>query len=123
MKMTAYDLMLKVKNELESKGFTTATTTVTATGCMYSGKAHKDGKCEYIPVKGYSFSDLFGYDIRFEVVHRHNAAEEDISVDIKIFKWYRSSGNRIARERINTKMGEKAIMNRINKIIDLYETL
>lgn len=117
--MTTYDLMLKVKTELENKGFEM----IAPNGYGWQAHATKDGKSEYIPVEGYSFCDLYGYRITFETVYRSNGTAENISVDIAIYKWYRSSGRRIARERINTKMGEKAIMNRINKIADLYETL
>lgn len=122
--MTTYDLMIKVKNELEAKGFTTGSAKLAnVQDYGHSAWATKDGKSEYIPVEGYNFSRLYGYRIAFETVYRSNAAADDISVDISIYKWYASSGCLIAKERINTKMGEKAVMNRINKIAALYETL
>jgi hypothetical protein len=114
---TVNDLMLKVKNELKLKGFDVHH------DFSHTGDATKDGKSEWKPVEGWNFKHLFGYTIKFEVVHRHNATAENQSVDIMVYRWDDSSGKRIAQERINTKMGERAIMNRINKIVDMYETL
>jgi hypothetical protein len=122
--MTTYDLMLKVKNELEAKGF--ETTSPKFSNCLdyeVQAQATKDGKSERRPVKGYNFTHLYGYTISFEVVYRSNATSENVSVDISICEWEASSGKRIAKERINTKMSDKSIKNRINKIVEMYEAL
>lgn len=118
--MTTYNLMMKVKTELEAKGFTTESYW---NDYSYQAHAHKDGKCEDRLSEKYNIIQLFGFRITFEVVHRHNGTAENQSVDICILEWEHSVGKRIAKERINTKMGEKAIMSRINKIAEMYETL
>lgn len=122
--MTTYDLMIKVKEILEEKGFTTRSPKF-ANHPYYGYQAHatKDGKSEHRAVEGYTFTHLYGFEIFFNVVHRSNGTAENQSVDISIYEYKASSGKRLAKERINTKMGEKAIMNRINKIVELYETL
>ena len=117
--MTTYDLMIKVKNELEAKGFTTNT----FDDYKRYANATKDNKSERRPVAGYDFTHLYGFTVEFVVVHRHNGTSENQSVDISIFEWKASLGKRVTKERINTKMGEKAIKTRINKIADIYETL
>ena len=117
--MTTYDLMIKVKEALEEKGFTTDSID------DYSRQAWatKDDKCKWTPVEGWDFTRLNGFRIDFNVVHRSNGTDENVSVDINVYEWKDSSGQRITKERINTKMGEKAIVNRINKIVEIYETL
>ena len=127
--MTTYDLMLKVKEILEANGFETrCTKCLNSKGEMmkdfeYDGSASKDGKLWREPVKGYSFTNLYGYGINFNVVYRSNGANENISVDIIIYKWKASCGTRIAKERININMSDKSINNRVNKIIDIYNSL
>lgn len=122
--MTTRDLMLKVKDELENKGFeTTSPHFGNCEDYEVRARATKDGKSEERKVEGYSFTHLYGYTIEFEVVHRHNGTEENQSVDVSVYEWNDSSGKRIAKERINTKMSEKSILNRINKIVEMYETL
>ena len=122
--MTTYDLMIKVKNELEAKGFTTSSAKF-RNALDYEVQAHaeKDGKCEWKMSKKYHMNQFFGLRITFEVVHRHNGTSENQSVDISIYEWENSSGKRILKERINTKMGEKAIMTRINSVVATYERL
>ena len=122
--MTTYDLMIKVKDELEARGFTTESAKFSnRMDYEVQASATKDGKSERRAVEGYTFTHLYGFNIYFDVVHRSNATAENVSVDISIFEWEASSGRRIAKERINTKMGEKAIMTRINKIVDVYNAL
>lgn len=123
-RMTTYELMIKVKNALEEKGFETRSAKL-ANGLDYEfqARATKDGKSERRVVEGYNYTHLYGFEIMFQVVYRSNGTNENISVDISIYEWAASSGKRIAKERINTKMGEKAIMTRINKIVEIYETL
>lgn len=122
--MTTYDLMIKVKEALEAKGFTTSSPKFgNRLDYEVEGSATKDGKSERRPVEGYDFTRLYGYNICFNVVYRSNGTDENKSVDIAIYEWEASSGRRIAKERINTKMGEKAIATRINKIVEAYEAL
>ena len=119
-----YDLMLKVKEILENNGFEVESTkSSNLKDFEYQGYATKDGKSWREPVKGYSFTHLEGYRITFEVVHRHNGADENISVDIALYKWHQSCGQRMARERVNINMSEKSIVNRVNKIVTLYNDL
>lgn len=122
--MTTYELMLKVKEELEARGFETRSAKATnLRDYEFQASATKDGKSEYRPVEGYTFTHLYGFDIRFSVVYRSNATEENVSVDIGIYEWKASSGRRLTKERVNTKMSEKSIVNRINKIVAFYEAL
>ena len=117
--MTIYELMLKVKEELESRGFTTKPFTET----FLVSSAEKDGKCEWREVEscGYIDDKLFGFRIEFGFVHRNNNTKENISVDVSLYEWKRSLGYEIAKERINVRMGDKAIRNRINKIVAAFE--
>ena len=117
--MTVIELMNKVKYELEVRGFDVAS----ADGYTRQAYATKDGKSERRHVEGYTFTHLYGYQVHFDVVHRHNGAAENQSVDVCIYKWEASSGGAIARERVNTKMGDKAIANRINRVTELFDTL
>ena len=122
--MTTYDLMLKVKEELENRGFETSSAKATnLRDYEFQARATKDGKSEYRPVEGYTFTHLYGFTVSFSVVYRSNATDENVSVDIEIYEWKASSGRRLAKERVNTKMSEKSIVNRINKIVSLYEAL
>ena len=117
--MTINELMIKVKDELEARGYEVSSTN----GYAHQARAERDGKSEYRPVEGYNFKNLYGYNIIFEVVHRHNGTSENQSVDIGIYKWNASSGGRIANERVNTKMSVRSIANRINKINEIFATL
>ena len=117
--MKVNELMNKVMNELEAKGFEVNF----ANGDTRQARAEKDGKSERRPVDGYSFTHLYGYQVWLTVVHRHNGTEENQSVDIEIMKWNASSGHAIAKERVNTKMSDRSIVNRVNKIAELFETL
>lgn len=122
--MTTYDLMLKIKEELEKAGFETSSPSFSnLRDYEHQGYATKDGKSWREPVAGYSFTHLFGYTITFEVVHRHNGTEENKSVDLRICEWKDSSGHTIAKERLNVNHSEKQIQNRINKIIVAYNAL
>lgn len=122
--MTTYDLMLKVKEILEANGFEVRSPKASnLKDYERQGHATKDGKSWKEPVKGYSFTYLEGYQITFEVVFRHNGADENISVDVSIYKWHQSSGRRMAKERVNVNMSEKSINSRVNKIITLYNDL
>lgn len=117
--MTTNELMIKVKNELEARGFNVQS----ADGYTYQAWAEKDGKSEHRQVEGFKFTHLFGYDVRLAVVHRHNDTAENTSVDISIAEWSFSSGHHIASERVNTKMSDKSIANRVSKIAAIFETL
>ena len=115
--MTTKDLMLKVKEELEAQGFTVNS----QDDYSRQAKAERDNKSEWIPVEGYDFKRYYGVDIRLEVVHRHNGTDENKSVDIAVYKYYASSGRCVSKERVNANMGDKAIKNRINKMVALFE--
>lgn len=122
--MTTYELMLKVKEILDENGFETSSAPIAnLRDFEHQGHATKDGKSWYQIETKYNLSRLYGYKITFEVVFRHNATEENKSVDVSIYKWESSSGRRVAKERVNVNMGDKAIANRVKKIIDQYEAL
>lgn len=115
--MNTYELMLKVKEELEARGFSVNS----HDEFKWSASAVRDGKSEWRAVEGWNHKNYFGIDIRFNVVHRHNGTEENKSVDIAVYSWDKSSGHRIARERVNVKMGDKAIKSRVDKIVAVFE--
>lgn len=118
--MTINELMNKVKNELEARGFDVNS----ADGYTHQAYADKDGKSERRPYKeGATYTLLYGYQVCFNVVHRHNGTAENQSVDVRVMKWNASSGGPIATERVNTKMSDRAIANRINKIAEIFATL
>ena len=115
---TTKDLMFEVKVELENKGFE-----IKHFDENYQATATKNGKSERRPVDGYDFTRLYGFTINFEVVHRHNGTDANQSVDVMIYEWEASSGRRVAKERVNTKMSNKSIANRIAKIVEMYEAI
>lgn len=117
--MTTNELMIKVKNELEARGFEVNS----PDGYTHQAHATKDGKSEWRPVEGYTFERLYGYQITLNVVHRHNGTTENQSVDVRVMKWIASSGGPVATERVNTKMSDRSIANRVNKIAEIFETL
>ena len=115
--MTTKDLIVHIKEKLEDKGFE-----VEMNSNDYAF-ATKDGKSWREEVKGYSYTDFFGYTIGIRTVHRHNGTDENKSVDMEIVKWNRGFGRRIAKERLNVNFSEKQIDNRINKIVEQYNNL
>lgn len=122
--MTTYELMLKIKNALDAEGFeTSAAEFSNLRNFENHGRATKDGKSWRTSVEGYSFTRLNGFEIAFDVVHRHNGTAENKSVDLKIYEWENSTGKVIAKERINANHSEKQIQNRIKKIVDKYNEL
>lgn len=122
--MTTYELMLKIKETLENNGFETSSPEFSnLRDFEYQGHAEKGGKYFRTPVEGYSFTHANGFSITFQVVHRHNGTEENKSVDISIYEWKASRGHRIAKERLNVNHSEKQIQNRINKIINIYNSI
>lgn len=121
--MDVNDLVAKVANELKAKGFDGQFDYYANDGKMYQLYVSKDGKYKRSPIEGRNYSRSDGFRIEAWVVNRHNGAEENISVDISIYEYEYSSGKRIAKERINIKMGERAIMSRINRIVEMYEAL
>ena len=121
--MAVNDLVARVANELEMKGFDVDRRYYADDVTMYQAYAVKDGKYKRSQVEGRNFLRSDGFKIEVFVVNKHNGAEENISADISIYEYKSSLGKRIAKERINVKMGERAIMSRINKIVDMYESL
>ena len=121
--MDVHDLVAKVANELEMKGFDVDRRYYADDEKMYQAYAVKDSKYKRRQVEGRNISLHDWFKIEVFVVNRHNGAEENISADISIYEYKSSLGKRIAKERINVKMGERAVMSRINKIVDMYESL
>lgn len=70
-----------------------------------------------------------GKEVSVNEVYRRNGTQEDISIDIKLSnsRYYEndwSAGTHtkeITKVRVNTKMSEKQIINRINKILKAYD--
>ena len=130
--MTVYELMLKVKDELEKRGFECESAKYKdAPDYIHDGYARRDGKLRLIneriitcydgrQVTAY---DKDGYEITFLVVHRSNGTEANISVDIALNKCATWRVIREAKERVNIHMGEKAIIKRINKIVEAFEAV
>lgn len=124
MKNNTYELMIHVKDILEANGYeVTSSKLSNLRDFEHQGHASKDGKSWRTPVEGYNFTHLNGYEIGFYVVHRSNATNENVSVDVVIYRWRKSSGGCIAKERTNIKMSDKSINNRVQKIMDAYENL
>lgn len=122
--MTTLELMLKVKDILQTNGFETESvkySNLPEYGAR--GYAWKDGKAYRTPVPGYTFTNKQGYEIDFNVVYRSNGTEQNVSVSIQLVEWHDSIGHTLAKEKVNVKMGDKAINNRVNKIIALYEEI
>lgn len=121
--MTTYDLMIKVKEILEANGFETESPKfANLPDFAHQARATKDGKSWY-EVSSYGLNQLFGHQISFEVVYRHNSTSENISVDIILYEWKNSRGYTIAKERMNINMSEKQILNRVNKIINQFNEI
>lgn len=119
-----YELMLKIKEELDKAGFETASPKFCNRKAFeYQGTATKDGKSWRTPDETCpSIARLNGFQITFTVVYRSNGMSGQ-SVDIIIHEWKDSSGKRIAAERVNVTHSEKQIQNRIQKIIDKYNAI
>jgi len=112
--MTTYDLMIKVKDILEANGFETSSPRIAN---------EKDFETSGTAVK----KDRKELSVEFREVYRSNATDENISVDIEVIKWDNNSGIRsgirATKQRINSKMSDRSINNRVKKIMGAYETL
>ena len=128
--MTTYELMMKIKEILEANGYETRSPKfANKKDYEVQFSASKDGK--YYTTQ-YDYNGLWGatkltkhhgYKIEVEYVYRSNGTSENVSVDIMIFALKDSSGWRIAKERVNTHMSDKSVLNRVKKIMDAYEAL
>ena len=112
--MKVNELEAMVRNELKNRGF------------IDKNLLYREDKVE---IKEYDKDTVFGRqhwietngpEISVRIVHRSNATEENISVDIEVLIVNAYSGHRLAKERVNTKMSEKSIMKRIDKMVDFY---
>lgn len=110
--MTREELIKKASDILEGNGYT-----VVAKDTGVSAEFAKDGKGAL--TEDYRMTGLL---ISLNGVYKHNAADESISVDVTIRKWDRG-GVKIAKERINTRMTDRAINNRMKKIMSAYEAV
>lgn len=120
--MTVQELMLRVKDELEARGFTTVSAKFSnLEDYAFETHAERDNKSEWRPVEGWSSPRLCGVRIEFRVVHRHNGTDTNQSVDIAVYQYKNSSGKRVSQERINTHMGDRAIKTRIDRIVKVFE--
>lgn len=108
--MTTHDLMLKVKDALESEGFICNSVKLKdRPDYWFQGEATKPDKMK-VNLNGRT------YDLRviFQVVNKHNASNDNVSVDIAICAFKGCSGMRICKERLNTKMSEKVFSKHID---------
>ena len=108
--MTVYDLIMKASDILEGNGYT-----VVAKDTGVSASFAKDGKGAL--TEDYRMTGLL---VHLHIVYKHNAANENVSVDVTVIKWNRC-GVKVAKERINTSMTDRAINNRMKKIMSAYE--
>ena len=111
--MKANELLNKIKSGFSSKGFTDSVYFI-----QFPDKAilSKTGY-ENTERQGMSYE---GCTIIAETVYRHNGTKEDISVDVMLYVWKNGRGNLILKERANTRMSNRQIENRINKIIKAF---
>lgn len=124
--MNTTELMIKVKEMLNSEGFKTkAEDWNNPNDYSYRGRAWKGDRLEY-RVEHSPWGDvkmLWGDELAFSVVSRHNGTDENVSVDVCTVRWERSSGRVISKERVNIYMSEKQIRNRVYKMVARYDEM
>lgn len=64
-----------------------------------------------------------GYTLCISEVSRRNATDENVSVDIQIHISANSCSRYIYKERVNVKMGDKALNKRIENIMNKWNEL
>jgi hypothetical protein len=124
--MTAIELLIKIKNALETRGFCAYDTPhgEKSYSCETRSKVSmtKDKKA-YFNKNDKGMHRLQGLTINIDVVYRNNGTDANKSVDATILNWENSSGKQIAKQRFNIDMSEKQINNRINKIVANWDEM
>lgn len=72
--------------------------------------------------KPYEWKRYYGTSISANIVNKHNAANDDISVDICVELCEGSCSRILHKFRVNTKQTEKTTMRKIDEAIRFYKS-
>ena len=86
--------------------------------------------CYFIPGKfSFELNTKYGWDyhdnpngllIEVQEVHRHNGTDQNASISIEVVNWHSNSGQRVLRDKIYNRNGDKKISQVIEGAIAVY---
>lgn len=92
--------------------------------CGHMFQAYLDGDMVWEDVPGYKFKHCKGIAISVEETYRHNGTDENVNIDMRVYKYKDSSGTLQGKDekkiRFRMDASEKVKNKRIEEIIDRY---